>query len=141
MDIPYQSPRGHALPPIYVDGPNPPDRYQSPRHHRLNSKFSPTLPTIPNSIPTGVDIPGSDRYDFHVPPPLPPPRYPMGQAPTDYRESHRNGFSVSSFAESLYDEEDSPNYKRRESNGTIVGEKDEGYSSLSFSSSIRYVEA
>lgn len=43
-----------------------------------------------------------------------------------------------SYPEDVYEEDEGPNYKRREGSGAVVANKDEGYSSLSFSS-IRYV--
>jgi len=150
MEIPYQSPRGHhggLPPPIYVDGPGVRgadpyhNHHSSSRHHRLDSKFSPTLPPIPSSIPSGVDIPGADRFDFHVPPPLPPPRFPMESHHEDPWRSANGGSSrYGSFPEDMDDEDEGPNYKRRESIATIVTSKDEGYSSMSFSS-MRYVWA
>lgn len=86
-------------------------------------------------------VPGASDATNEAPPPLPPPRYPLGQDPSHQiedmkeRRSYGHGQSLSSGYGSMSSShfEERPNYLSRDR----LGERDEGYSS--FSSTEKYV--
>jgi hypothetical protein len=121
--------------------PGPPSIYidQNPSERFYGSSRSSFGGGVYSSSPA-MSIPGaSTRED--VPPPLPPPRFPLSNTShCDPRSRSRLDSSYSqpfsprdpsygSFGTSLSD--DRPHYKRRESSTTIKPERDEGYASLS----------
>lgn len=142
MEIPpprYREPVG-GPPPIYIESSNHFDRFRnSGRPHAYASRFSPTLASIPMSIPESRQ----SIEDDHAPPPLPPPRFvPLGGPPPHaYPESlnrhsrNPSGGSWKTEASSFGSprrslERERPDNRRRTSDRTIKPERDEGYHSF-----------
>src|SRR6266516_1258985 len=100
------------IPSICIEGSSPSDHFRySSRPGAFSSKFSPTLPSIPMSIP------GSSELE--VPPPLPPPRRPLDPEGGYSRREPSSAYG--SLEASLKD--DRPSFKARP-------DRDEGYASL-----------
>lgn len=142
MEIPRYSPRepGGGPPPIYIESSNHFDRTRGfGRSHAYSSRFSPTLASIPMSIPDNrLSI-----EDDLAPPPLPPPRFaPVGgPSPHGFPESMTRHSRIPSSGSWKTDassfgspgrslEQERPDYRRRTSDRTIKPERDEGYHSF-----------
>ncbi|KAI1506355.1 hypothetical protein F5X99DRAFT_462 [Biscogniauxia marginata] len=73
MEIPRYAPREPGGPPpaIYIEGTNRYNQFGGSTRSRMpSSKFSPTLASVPMSIPNNRHLAEDD-----APPPLPPPKY------------------------------------------------------------------
>ncbi|ROV92201.1 hypothetical protein VMCG_09292 [Cytospora schulzeri] len=137
--------------PAPPDPGTPTGRYDDNRYASSLRPFGAHGPFNPNYeqtlSPGGVGIPNAASH--HAPPPLPPPRYVPGVAgpqPPPHDDFHnrqrKQSYTESVFggrSDSVYGslgqswrpaQDETPDYRRRESNTTLTG-RDEGYSSLS----------
>jgi hypothetical protein len=136
MEIPSRHDTiGGGLPSIYIERGGSSRDYGHYARSGFSSRFSPTLPTIPMSIP------GQDSQ-MDVPPPLPPPRFvPDLNDRSDYARDHGR-YEKRQLADSLDDgtswHEDGPDFNPKDRHAAIKAERDEGYASLSTISSTRY---
>ncbi|KAL7624092.1 hypothetical protein AAE478_005649 [Parahypoxylon ruwenzoriense] len=132
MEIPRYSPREPGGPPpaIYIEGASHFDHHGgSGRSRPQPSRFSPTLASIPMSIPNSHRLAEDD-----APPPLPPPKFipGLGQPGPVRHDRIPSIDSNASWESSRQDlEHDRPRFGRSDSDHpTIRPHRDEGYHSL-----------